>query len=378
MAARRCGSPVGRGLSRDPGNGSLAEVRPIIWKGGKLRLLDQRKLPQRELYVECSRARDTATAIRNMTVRGAPAIGVAAAFGMAMESRRFRRGRLIADFDRAAALLMAARPTAVNLGWAIERLRAVAAAAGPASDTAALSRLLEAEAVALMSEDIEVNRTIGGHGAALLAGKDSVLTHCNAGALATAGYGTAIGVIRRAWEDNPSLQAYACETRPYLQGARLTSWELLKLGIPVTLIGDGMVGHLLQNRPIGAVVVGTDRTAANGDVANKIGTYQLAVLARRHGVPFYVAAPTSSIDLDCADGSAIPIEQRAASELTHIGRRRIAPEGVKVFNPAFDVTPAELVDGIITEYGVVSGDFTGGLAEAVDKARRATAGGFRT
>jgi len=347
------------------------EVRPIVWEGGVLRLLDQRRLPRHERHVVCRGARDTARAIHDMVVRGAPAIGVTAAYGLAMEARRFERGRVHRDFAKAADVLLAARPTAVNLRWAIERLRALVGGAPEGVDPARVARRLALEAERMHAEDIDVNRRMGAYGARLIARHGDVVTHCNAGALATAGYGTALGVIRAAWESGRRFRVYATETRPYLQGARLTSWELAKLGIPVTLLTDSMVGSLFQRGGIGAVVVGTDRTAANGDVANKIGTYQIAVLAKRHGVPFYVAAPTSSIDLDCPRGSAIPIEQRSAREVTHMGGRRIAAEGVDVFNPAFDVTPAALVTALITEYGVVRGDLKRGLAAVVRKAEHA-------
>jgi methylthioribose-1-phosphate isomerase len=348
-----------------------AEVRPIRWRGGVLELLDQRKLPAREVYVTCRGARDTARAIKTMVVRGAPAIGVSAAYGLAAEASRFRATRVREDFEKAAAIMNAARPTAVNLAWAVERQRAVvddALAKGAAAPEVA--RRLREEAVRVHEEDVAVNRALGKHGARLIGGHGDVITHCNAGALATAGYGTAIGVIRASWDSGRRFSVIATETRPYLQGARLTCWELTKLGIPTTLITDAMVGHVLQRGGIGAVVVGTDRTAANGDVANKIGTYPIAVLARRHDVPFYVAAPTSSIDLDCASGADIPIEERDPDEVTHVGGRRVAPQRVAVFNPAFDVTPAELVSGIITEQGVVRADYREGLARVVGKARR--------
>lgn len=347
--------------------GPAAEIRPIVWSGDRLLLLDQRRLPQRESYVACRGARETARAIASMVVRGAPAIGVSAAYGLALQARRFRRGRILQDFEAAAAILAAARPTAVNLCWAIARLRRLVEGFAGDSPAPLVAEALAAEASRMLAEDIEINRSIGLHGAALIAGKGDVLTHCNAGALATAGYGTALGVIRRAWDDGARFSVVATETRPYLQGARLTSWELTKLGIPVTLITDSMVGCVFAQRSIGAVVVGTDRTAANGDVANKIGTYQIAVLARRHGIPFYVAAPTSSIDLHCPSGDDIPIEERDAREVTHIAGRRVAAQNVNVFNPAFDVTPAELVSAIITEHGVVRGDLTRDLARAVAK-----------
>ena len=367
-------------------------VEPIVWKGGRLRLLDQRKLPHSEKWLELSGANDAARAIRNMVVRGAPAIGVTAAFALALEARRFRAGRVLADFERAARVLQASRPTAVNLAWAIERQRRALLAAAPhglapreeprrepgkephdeprAEPTPALAaKVLRRSAEAMFAEDVAANRAMGAAGAAML-GRGDVLTHCNAGALATAGYGTALGVIRAAWENGRRFGVFATETRPFLQGARLTSWELVKLGIPVTLVTDGMVGALMASGRVGAVVVGTDRTAANGDVANKIGTYTIAVLARRHGVPFYVAAPTSSIDLDCATGAEIPIEERSGREVTHIGGKRVAARGVSVFHPAFDVTPAELVTAIFTESGVVRGDYRRGLARAVEAARK--------
>jgi methylthioribose-1-phosphate isomerase len=347
-----------------------AEVRPIVWQDGRLRLLDQRRLPAEERYRECRGAADTARAIRDMVVRGAPAIGVTAAYGLALESRRFRRGRVRADFERAAARLAAARPTAVNLQWAIERMRAALDRVPGEPDPRRAAELLRAEAQRMHAEDVDANRRLGAFGARLLGGKGAVVTHCNAGALATAGFGTALGMIRAAWDSGRRFDVYATETRPYLQGARLTSWELRKLGIPVTLVTDSMVGRLFQTGAIRAVVVGTDRTAANGDVANKVGTYQIAVLARRHRIPFYVAAPTSSIDLRCATGASIPIEERDAREVTHVAGKRIAADGVKVFNPAFDVTPADLVTAIVTEHGIVRGDLEAGLRKVVGKAER--------
>ncbi len=358
--------------------GKSRGVEPISWKAGRLRLLDQRKLPHKETWIELRGAADTARAIRDMVVRGAPAIGVTAAFGLALEARRFRAGRVLEDFEKAARVMGDARPTAVNLAWAIERQRQalIAASAGAEEPSpSAAARALRATAEEMFAADVAANRAMGAAGAALL--KGDVLTHCNAGALATAGYGTALGVIRASWEKGRRFGVYATETRPFLQGARLTSWELVKLGIPVTLVTDGMVGALLASGRIGAVVVGTDRTAANGDVANKIGTYTIAVLAKRHGIPFYVAAPTSSIDLGCASGADIPIEERSEREVTHIGGKRIAARGVSVFHPAFDVTPAELVTAIFTESGVVQGDYKRGLARAVADAR-GTAGAAGT
>ena len=346
------------------------EVTPVRFERGKLRLLDQRKLPAVERYVTLSGAADTAEAIRSMVVRGAPAIGVTAAYGLALAARKFRAGRVREGFERAAKILVAARPTAVNLAWAVERMRRRLATLSPDVSPREAAKLLEREADAMLAEDVAVNRSLGRHGAALLPKRGGVLTHCNAGALATAGYGTAVGVIRAAHEGGRKIEVFATETRPYLQGARLTAWEIEKLGIPVTLLTDSMVGRLFQSGRVGCVVVGTDRTAANGDVANKIGTYTIAVLAHRHGIPFYVAAPTSSIDLDCKDGSRIPIEERDPREVTHLAGRRIAATGIAVMNPAFDVTPADLVTAIITEHGIVRGNYTRALPKIVANSRR--------
>ncbi len=345
------------------------EVRPVRFEGGKLLLLDQRKLPQVERYVRLSGAADTARAIRSMVVRGAPAIGVTAAYGLALAARKFRAGRVHEDFERAAALLVASRPTAVNLAWAVDHMRRTLATLPLDAAPRDAARLLEREAASMLAADVEINRSLGRHGARLLPRHGGVLTHCNAGALATAGYGTALGVIRAAHESGREIEVFATETRPYLQGARLTAWELRQLAIPVTLLTDSMVGRLFQSGRVACVVVGTDRTAANGDVANKIGTYPIAVLAQRHGIPFYVAAPTSSIDLGCPDGSHIPIEERDAREVTHIAGRRIAALGVSVFNPAFDVTPADLVTAIITEHGIARGNLKRELPKLVAKSR---------
>ena len=308
-------------------------VEPIRWRGDALELLDQRRLPHETVYVTCRTAHEVADAIRNMIVRGAPAIGVSAAFGMALANQRGD------DLRFAAIELRDARPTAVNLAWAVERM--LRASGDPK------------EAEAIFREDLEANHRIGRFGADLLGQTATVLTHCNAGALATAGYGTALGVIRAAVEQGKHIAVFADETRPYLQGARLTAWELQQDGIDVTLITDNMAGHFFQQRRFNAVVVGADRIAANGDAANKIGTYTLAVLANAHGVPFYVAAPISTVDIATADGSAIPIEERSASEVTDIGGWRIAPAGVAVRHPAFDVTPARLITAIITDRGVL-------------------------
>src|SRR5881397_1665436 len=325
-------------------------VRTIEWTNGRVVMIDQRLLPTREVYRVYSHYREVAAAIKDMVVRGAPAIGVAAAMGIALGARGLK-GDMARDFDRICRTFAATRPTAVNLFWAIERMRRVFARNLRRSrDT--LHTLLEREALAIHDEDVAANRRLGAHGAALLEDGATVLTHCNAGALATAGYGTALGIVRAAVDAGKRLSVIACETRPFLQGARLTAWELKKDRIPVTLVTDNMAGHLMQRGRVSCVIVGTDRTAANGDVANKIGTYPLAVLANRHSIPFYVAAPISSIDFACPDGTHIPIEERAPREVTHVFDRQIAPSGVGVANPAFDVTPAELVTAIVTERGV--------------------------
>ena len=302
------------------------KVEALRWKGDALELLDQRQLPDRVVYVSCRNAADVAAAIRDMVVRGAPAIGCAAAFGIALEPT-----------ESSYEVLAKSRPTAVNLFWALERMRR-------AKDK-------RAEAEAIFAEDLAVNRSIGAHGAKLIPQGARVLTYCNTGALATAGHGTALGVIRSARDKGISV--IACETRPYLQGARLTAWECMQEGIPCTLITDNMAGHLMSRNEVDLVIVGADRIAANGDTANKIGTYTLAVLARRHGLPFYVAAPLSTFDRSMANGSLIPIEERPADEVTGYRGQRWAPERVAVRNPAFDVTPADLVTAIICEKGVV-------------------------
>jgi methylthioribose-1-phosphate isomerase len=303
------------------------KVEPIRWHGDRLELLDQRLLPGETVYVTCRSAEEVARAIRDMVVRGAPAIGCAAAFGVVLSNGA-------AD---AYEVLARSRPTAVNLFWALERMK-------KAKD-------LRAEAEAIFAEDLAANRTMGKFGAELIPDGARVMTHCNTGALATAGHGTALGVIRSAKDKNISV--IANETRPYLQGARLTAWELVQEGIPCTLITDNMAGHLMSRGEVDVIVVGADRIAANGDVANKIGTYQLAVLAKRHNIPFYVAAPLSTFDPSIPDGSHIPIEERPGAEVTGYGQTRWAPQGIAVRNPAFDVTPAELITGIICEKGVV-------------------------
>jgi methylthioribose-1-phosphate isomerase len=326
-------------------------VKTIEWRHDAVRMIDQRLLPAREVVRTARDWRQVAEAIRTMVIRGAPAIGVAAAMGVALGMRGYSGARGRKRLAQVAKGLRATRPTAVNLAWAVERMSRVVEE-NLDLDPAPLFSRLRSEALAIYEEDLAVNRALGRFGAELLGNPATVLTHCNAGALATAGYGTALGVVRAAREAGKKIAVIADETRPFLQGARLTAWELLKDRIPVTLIADNMAASVLARGKASCVIVGTDRTAANGDVANKIGTYPLAVMARRHGVPFYVAAPLSSIDLECPSGAEIPIEQRAADEITHIAGKRIAPAGVGVFNPAFDVTPAELVSAIITERGI--------------------------
>ncbi len=327
----------------------------LHWNGNTLEMLDQRALPSRIAYIAYDSAASVADGIQRMVVRGAPAIGCAAAYGVALEALRLRhlpRDAFLAGLAQAIAILAASRPTAVNLFWALERMRA-ALGTLHASPVAQIADALLAEARAITAEDVRLNRAMGTHGATLLCDGMRVLTHCNAGALATAGHGTALGVIRSAVEAGKRIHIYADETRPFLQGARLTAWELMQDNIPVTLIADNAAGLLMRQGEIDAVIVGADRVAANGDVANKIGTYSVAVLARRHGLPFYVAAPLSTIDANTASGDAIPIEERAAAEVTGYGDTRWAPAGVAVRNPVFDVTPAELVTALITERGVV-------------------------
>jgi methylthioribose-1-phosphate isomerase len=346
-------------------------VRTIEWRNGRVVMLDQRLLPTREVYRVYGDYREVARAITDMVIRGAPAIGVAAAMGIALGARTLRGGDLARDFDRLCRTFARTRPTAVNLFWAIERMGKVFRRNRHRSvDT--LRTLLEREALAVHDEDVAANRALGRHGAALVEDGATILTHCNAGALATAGYGTALGIVRAAVEAGKRIQVIACETRPFLQGARLTAWELKKDRIPVTLITDNMAGHFMKQGRVSCVIVGTDRTAANGDVANKIGTYALAVLARRHAIPFYVAAPISSIDLACPGGDRIEIEERGAREVTHVFDRQIAPSGVRVMNPAFDVTPSELVTAIVTERGVARPPLGRSLARLV-RGERATA-----
>jgi methylthioribose-1-phosphate isomerase len=344
----------------------------VAWEGETIKMVDQRKLPVAETYVVCKTVNDVAKAIKTMVIRGAPAIGVSAAMGVALGAARSTATgtkQFTTEFQRNCDLLAATRPTAVNLFWAIERMKkAFADGAHAGESVAQLKARLRAAADRIHDDDVESCRAIGRHGASVVPAEARILTHCNAGALATAGYGTALGVIRGAVEAGKRVAVLADETRPFLQGARLTAWELLRDGIDTTVITDNMAGALMRAGQVDLVVVGADRIAANGDTANKIGTYSVAVLAREHGIPFYVAAPWSTIDLATADGSAIPIEERASREVTHVGTTRVAPDGAKVRNPSFDVTPARYITAIITERGVYRAPFTETLAAAASAA----------
>jgi methylthioribose-1-phosphate isomerase len=334
-------------------------LETLKWTDSGVLFIDQTKLPTEEIWVNCANYEAVADAIRTMIVRGAPAIGVAAAMGIALGARdlhvtgiaEFRTG-----FAQVCRIMGETRPTAVNLFWAIRRMeRRFEEVSG--KPIPLIKQALIDEALVIYTEDIATNRAMGANGAPLLPQAGGVLTHCNAGALATAGYGTALGVIRAAVEAGKKIRVFADETRPFLQGSRLTAWELMKDNIPVTLISDNMAGAIMAQGKIQAVIVGADRIAANGDTANKIGTYSVAILAKEHGIPMYIAAPFSTVDLETPDGSGIPIEQRAASEVTHLGGKQIAPTGVEVENPAFDVTPARYIRAIITERGVATAPF---------------------
>ncbi len=330
-------------------------MKTMDWQDGCLVLLDQTRLPGEIIYIRCEKPEEVAEAIKTMRVRGAPAIGAAAAYGMALGALQQKTGdreqfmkRLQDIYD----LLAATRPTAVNLFWALNRMMKVAEDADT-GDVSEIKELLLTEAHNILLEDIEMNRRIGKYGNSLIPYRARILTHCNAGALATGGYGTALGVIRAAHEAGKQVEVWADETRPLLQGARLTAWELMQDNIPVTLITDSMAGYLMKNGQIDLAVVGADRITGNGDVANKIGTYTVAVMCREHGIPFYVAAPVSTIDMNLASGDEILIEERESSEVTNLYGREIAPSGVRVFNPAFDVTPNYLVTAIITDRGII-------------------------
>ena len=338
-------------------------IQTLEWTNAGVVFIDQTKLPTEEVYVTCTTHQQVADVIRNMVVRGAPAIGVAAALGIALgvkNSKAQTGADLKKDFDQICETIRQTRPTAVNLFWAIRRMTEKFESLR-VRPIAQIKQALIEEAQRMHAEDIAANQAMGRHGATLMPSSGGVLTHCNAGALATAGYGTALGVIRAAVEQGKKIHVYANETRPFLQGSRLTAWELMKDSIPTTVISDNMAGVMMQQGKIGAIVVGADRIAANGDVANKIGTYTVAILAKEHGIPFYVAAPISTVDLATPDGSKIPIEQRNAREVTHIAGKQMVPDGVQVENPAFDVTPAKYVAAIITERGIARAPYTESL-----------------
>ncbi len=345
-------------------------TRTVWIEAGAVHLVDQTRLPDHLEILTCRTVADVAEAIRGLRVRGAPAIGVTAAYGLALAGQQetvtasdgvIQASAVLAAVERAAPVLVAARPTAVNLKWAVERMLAVARHAAAVSGQELAARLVR-EADAIAAEDRTANETLGQHGQALIAHGERILTYCHTGGLATAGYGTAFGILRAAHDAGKGIHVIACETRPVLQGARLTAWELRHYGIPSTLITDNMAGALMRQGEIDRVIVGADRVAANGDVANKIGTYTMAVLAHAHGLPFIVAAPTSTIDLATPDGASIPIEERAGAEVTHVSGHRIAPEGVAVRNPAFDVTPHRLITAIVTEAGIAYPPYADNLA----------------
>lgn len=345
------------------------QVETLRWNGKAIEMIDQRILPHRIEYVACDSAQEVADAIRDMVVRGAPAIGVAAAYGIALEAIRQKEQSLPVfsrHMESGFKALAASRPTAVNLFWALDKMRKLWNAHSD-QDLSSLADIFLQAAHRILADDIRINRAMGEYGATLIPDGARILTHCNAGALATAGHGTALGVFRSAVEAGKQISVFADETRPFLQGARLTAWEMVQENIPVTLITDNMSGYLMNRGEIDAIVVGTDRVAANGDVANKIGTYMVAVLAKRHDIPFYVACPLSTIDLSLASGDDIPIEERHADEVKGFRDCQWAPEGVSIRNPAFDVTPAELVTALITEKGIVDNKtlLSGGLPEFV-------------
>jgi methylthioribose-1-phosphate isomerase len=343
-------------------------MRTIEWDArGTVKMIDQRKLPLEFVIVEFQDYRDVARAIQEMYIRGAPAIGAAAAFGLALAARQSQaktREGLLRDLEEAASVLQATRPTAVNLSWAVQRMLRRAQVPGRTA-VGDIARDLVDEAQRIADEDVDINRRMGAHGAALIQDGANVLTHCNAGALATVDYGTALAVVRTAHEQGKRIHVWVDETRPRLQGARLTAWELMNEGIPMTLIADNVAGHLMCTGQVDIVVVGSDRTVANGDVANKIGTYKLAVLAKENGVPFYAVVPTSTIDLSLESGDDIPIEERDSREVTHVGDCQIAPDGVRVLNLAFDVTPHRYVTGIVTENGIAYPPFGTSLRQMV-------------
>jgi len=340
---------------------------PIYWDGDAVAILDQRILPQKEKVIRCTNPDQVIRAIKTLAIRGAPAVGVAGALGLALGARNMP-SESVKDFKRRFSQLCRkmkeARPTGANLGWAVERIRGVVEG-NPQADVRELQELIRKEADAIMAEDVSMCLEIGKWGKEVVPKGARILTYCNAGALATADYGTAVGVIRAAYEQDPTIQVYSCETRPFLQGARLTVFELMRAGIPVTLITDNAVGSLMSRGKIDMAVVGADRIAANGDTANKIGTYMVAVLAKTHDIPFYIAAPRSTIDPTLPDGSGIPIEQRDPREVTHLNGRQVAPAGIPALNPAFDVTPNKYITGIITEVGVLRKPYGKAIMQAM-------------
>ena len=347
----------------------MNEIRPIEWANGTLRLLDQTRLPSEEVIVEAHGYLEAVNAIKTMQVRGAPAIGVTAAYAMAMAARDLDitdKTAFMQRLEETGVTIKAARPTAVNLMWAVDRMVGIA---NSESDTNSIKQRLLTEAIAMEKEDEVINRQMGDHGKDLIPEGGSVLTHCNAGALATAAFGTAVGVIRANWENGKHFSVFNTETRPFLQGARLTAWEFQKLGIPSTLVVDSAAGMLMRRGEIGCVITGADRIAANGDTANKIGTYTLAVLAKENGIPFYVAAPISTVDMRLSNGDQIEIEERSSDEVTEFRGVQIAPEGVEAYNPGFDVTPAKYVSAIITESGIARPPFNESLNSAVNSAK---------
>lgn len=346
-------------------------IKTLVWEKERVILLDQTRLPVEKAYIICEEYTDVAAAIKTMVVRGAPAIGVAAAMGIALGSLRIKAGsygRFKEQFDSICQVFAKTRPTAVNLFWAIDRMNRLVTA-NHDKGVRELQSLLVAEACSMGEEDVRINRQIGRVGSELLSDGDTILTHCNAGALATAGYGTALGVIRAAHEAGKKIGVIACETRPFLQGARLTAWELKESGIPVTVITDSMAGYAMCKKGISSVITGADCICSNGDVANKIGTYALALLAREHHLPFYVAAPFSTVNLSCAGGDGVAIEERNREEVTHMAGQRVVPEGVEVWNPAFDITPARYITALITERGLIKRPYKRNLAKLMQQGR---------
>jgi methylthioribose-1-phosphate isomerase len=335
------------------------KFKTIEWKKDGVRLLDQRRLPQEVRYLDCKDASSVAEAIRTMAIRGAPAIGVAAAMGIALATKKIQSSRpeiLRKSLEKVCQQMRQTRPTAVNLFWAVDRMTRVWDQ-GESGDVETMKKRFEEEALRIYEEDLEISRKIGEKGRTLIKDGDGVLTHCNAGGLATAGFGTALGVIYAAWAQGKRFRVFVDETRPLLQGSRLTAWELVQEKIPVVVLTDNMAGWLMKKGEIKLVLVGADRIARNGDTANKIGTYGLAILSKWHDIPFYVAAPTSTLDISLASGRDIPIEERKPEEVTHLGGKRITPKGIRAFNPGFDVTPHSLIRGIITEKGIVREPF---------------------